>query len=244
VVLRWRTRTVRALVFVVVAWTVPAVLVAELGYPAVPRYLVGPVAACCVLAGIGFVALVRVSGSRRGRAVVAAALCAVSAPYLVATGAALADQASEAKFWTARQSGLWAAVNRAQKRGVPIARLHPVVQPGAMATGLAWKLGMRLHDVRVVFTPATGIAFLEGDDRAVLAQLGRRGATTAPVAAAGRWHVLRLRWASAAPRTRHRQRSRGRGRRAAERKRPARRRRAVMSTPSVLGRHPPGRGRA
>jgi hypothetical protein len=173
---------------------VTAVLVTELGYPAVPRYLVEPVAACCVLAGIGFVALVRVSGSRRGRAVVAAALCAVSAPYVVVTGAALADQASEAKFWTTRQSGLWAAVNRAQKRGVPIARLHPVVQPGAMATGLAWKLGMRLHDVRVVFTPATGIAFLEGDARTVLAQLRRRGATTAPVAAAGRWQVLLLRW--------------------------------------------------
>jgi len=244
VVLRWRTRTVRALVFVVVAWTVTAVLVTELGYPAVPRYLVEPVAACCVLAGIGFVALVRVSGSRRGRAVVAAALCAVSAPYLVATGAALADQASEATCWTTRQSGLWAAVNRAQKRGVPIARLHPVVQPGAMATGLAWKLGMRLHDVRVVFTPTTGIAFLEGDDRAVLAQLRRRGAATAPVAAAGRWHVLRLRWASAAPRTRHRQRSRGggdaqpsgRGRRPADAQSCAR--------PPSYGRHPPGRGRA
>ena len=59
-------------------------------------YLVEPVAACCVLAGIGFVALVRASGSRRGRAGVAAALCAVSAPYVLATGAALAHQASEA----------------------------------------------------------------------------------------------------------------------------------------------------
>ena len=63
-----------------------------------------------------------------------------------------------------------------------------------MATGLAWKLGMRLYDVRVWFTPATRIAFLEGNDRAVIARLRRRGATTTPVAAAGRWHVLLLRW--------------------------------------------------
>jgi hypothetical protein len=204
VVLRWRTRTVRALAVVVVAWTVPTVAVTELGYPAIPRYLVEPAAACCVLAGIGFVAFVRASGSRRGRAAVAAALCAISAPYVLATGAALAHQASEAQFWTTRQSGLWAAVNRAQQQGEPIARLHPVVEPGAMANGLAWKLGMRVHDVRGVFTPATRIAFLEGDDRTVLAQLRRREATTTPVAAAGRWHVLLLRWRPrSAPRSEH-----------------------------------------
>ena len=191
---RTRDRTVRALAFVVAAWAVPTVLATALGYPAIPRYLVEPVAACGVLAGIGFVALVRISGSRRGRAAVAAALIAVSTPYVLATGAALAYQASEAQFWTTQQSGLWAAVNRAQRQGEPIARLHPVVEPGAMANGLAWKLGMRVHDVRGAFTPAARIAFLEGDDRTVLAQLRRRHATTTPVAAAGRWHVLLLRW--------------------------------------------------
>ena len=44
------------------------------GYPAVPRYLVVPVAICCVLAGIGFVAVVRLASRPRGRAVLAAAL--------------------------------------------------------------------------------------------------------------------------------------------------------------------------
>jgi hypothetical protein len=201
VVLGWRRRdrTVGALGFVVVVWTVPTVLVTALGYPAIPRYLVVPVAACCVMAGIGFVALVRVFGSRRGRAAVGAALIVVSAPYVLATGAALRYQASEAQSWTTQQSGLWKAVNRAQRAGEPIGRLDPVVEPGAMANGLAWKLGMRVHDVRGAFTPATRIAFLEGDDRTVLTQLRRRHATTTPIATAGRWHVLRLRWASGAP---------------------------------------------
>ena len=39
-----------------------------LGYPAVPRYLVGPVAICCVLAGIGVVAVVRLASRPRNRA--------------------------------------------------------------------------------------------------------------------------------------------------------------------------------
>jgi hypothetical protein len=62
VALGWRSsdRTVRVLAVVLVAWTVPTVLATALGYPAIPRYLVEPLAACCVLAGIGLVALARV----------------------------------------------------------------------------------------------------------------------------------------------------------------------------------------
>jgi hypothetical protein len=199
VVLGWRAadRTVRALAFVVAAWTVPTVLATALGYPAIPRYLVEPLAACCVLAGIGLVALARVPRSRRARAAVAVALGAVSAPFVLATGAGLAYQATEAQAWSAQQSGLWTAVNRAQ-HGEPIARLHPVVEPGTMANGLAWKLRLRVHDVRGALTPAARIAFLEGNDRAVLAALRGRDASATPLAAAGRWHVLLLRWASGA----------------------------------------------
>jgi hypothetical protein len=193
---RTQDRTVRALAFVVADWTLPAVLATALGYPAIPRYLVEPVAACCVLAGIGFVALARAARSRRARAGVAAALSLVSAPFVLATGAALAQQATEAQAWTTQQSGLWTAVNRAQRQGEPIARLHPVVEPGAMANGLAWKLGLPVHDVRGALTPATRIAFLEGSDRAVLGRLRRRDATATPLTAAGRWHVVLLRWPS------------------------------------------------
>ena len=94
-------------------------------------------------------------------------------------------------------------MDRAWRQGEPIARLHPVVEPSAMANALTWKLGLRVHDVRGLFTPAARIAFVEGDDRAVVARLHRRGVTTTPAAAAGRWHVLLVRWppASAAPHT-------------------------------------------
>ena len=81
----WRTRDrdVAALAFVAAAWAGFTVVATALGYPAVPRYLVVPVAICCVVAGIGAVAVVRLASGPRGRAVLAVALVAVSAPFAV-----------------------------------------------------------------------------------------------------------------------------------------------------------------
>ena len=69
--LRNRDRTVAALALVAAAWTLPTVIGTALGYPAVPRYLFEPVAICCVLGGIGLVALVRLAHDPRARAAVA-----------------------------------------------------------------------------------------------------------------------------------------------------------------------------
>ena len=52
------------------------VVATALGYPAVPRYLVVPVAICCVVAGIGAVAVVHLATGPRGRAALAVALVA------------------------------------------------------------------------------------------------------------------------------------------------------------------------
>jgi hypothetical protein len=49
----------------------------------------------------------------------------------VAVSVVGAGPAAAVKGGNTRQSGLWAAVNRAQKQGEPIARLHPVVEPGS-----------------------------------------------------------------------------------------------------------------
>ena len=74
---RARDRTVAALASVAAAWVGAHRRGTALGYPAVPRYLVVPVAICCVLAGIGAVAVVRLASAPRGRAVLAVALVAV-----------------------------------------------------------------------------------------------------------------------------------------------------------------------
>ena len=195
----WRTRdrTVGALAFVAAAWAGFTVVATALGYPAVPRYLVVPVAICCVVAGIGAVAVVRLASGPRGRAVLAVALVAASAPFAVSRADRLYDQAAEAKTRAETLSALWRAVDRAQRRA-PVARLHPIVQPGGLENGVAWKLDLHLSEVGRWFSPAVGIAFIEGDDSAVIARLRGRGATAVRLTAAGPWRVLRVRWGAKA----------------------------------------------
>jgi hypothetical protein len=184
---------VAALAFVAAAWALPTVALTALGYPAVARYLVVPVAICCVLAGIGVVAVLHLAPRARGRAVLAAALVAVSAPFAVSRAVALAHQSADAKARDQKLSALWRAVDRAQRRA-PVARMHPVVKPGGLENGLAWKLNLRLDDVGRWFSPAVGIAFIDGDDAAVIARLRRRNATATRLTAAGPWRVLLVRW--------------------------------------------------
>jgi len=194
----WRTRdrTVAALAFVAAAWAGFTVVATALGYPAVPRYLVVPVAICCVVAGIGAVAVVRLASGPRGRAVLAVVLVAACIPFAVSRADGLYDQGAEAKARAAKVSALWRAVDRAQRRA-PVARLHPIVQPGGLENGLAWKLDLHLDAVGRWFSPRVGIAFIEGDDAAVIARLRRRDATAVRIAAAGPWRVLRVRWGAA-----------------------------------------------
>jgi hypothetical protein len=187
---------VGALATVAGAWALTTVGATALGYPAVPRYLVVPVAICCVVAGIGAVAVVRLASGSRGRAVLAVALVAVCAPFAVSRADGLYHQGAQAKARAEKLSALWRAVDRAQGRA-PVARLHPVVQPGGLENGVAWKLDLRLADVGRFFSPAVGIAFVDGDDATVIARLRRRNATAVRVAAAGSWRVLRVRWGSA-----------------------------------------------
>jgi hypothetical protein len=190
---RNRDRTVAALALVAAAWTLPTVIGTALGYPAVPRYLFEPVAICCVLAGIGLVALVRLARDPRARTALAVTLAVISAPFVVTRATGLGRQAAWAEGWADQASALWRAVDRAE-RHAPVARLHPVVEPRAMANGLAWKLGVRLDDVAGSFTPGTRIAFLAGNVRAVIARLHRRNATARPLTRAGPWHVVLVHW--------------------------------------------------
>jgi hypothetical protein len=195
VALGWggRDRTVAALVIVAAAWGLPTVAGTALGYPAVARYLVVPVAVACVLAGIGLVAVARLASRPRGCVALATALAAASAPFAVSRAIGLGDQATAAKARADHLSSLWRAVDQAERR-VPVARLHPVVEPGGLAHGLAWKLELPLDGVAHWFSPAARVAFIAGDDRPVVARLRRRDATAVRLTAAGPWHVLLVRW--------------------------------------------------
>ena len=190
---RARDRTVAALAVVAAAWLLPTVAATALGYPAVPRYLVVPAAIACVLAGIGLVAVVRLVPSPRARVALALALVAVSAPFAISRAIGLGHEANAAKARSAQLSELWRAVDQA-RRLAPVARLHPVVEPGSLANGLAWKLELPLDGVVGWFSPAVRVAFIQGDDSAVIARLRRRDATAVRLTTAGRWHVLLVRW--------------------------------------------------
>jgi hypothetical protein len=149
------------------------------------------------VAGIGAVAAVRLASGPRARAALAVVLVAACAPFAVSRADQMYDQAAEAKTRSETLSALWRAVDRAERRA-PVARLHPVVQPGGLENGVAWKLDLHLSDVGRWFSPAVGIAFVEGDDAALIARLRRRGASAVPLTAAGRWRVLRVRWGAGA----------------------------------------------
>ena len=109
----------------------------------------------------------------------------------------LADQAADAQARAQTLAALWRAADRAQRRA-PVARMHPVVQPGGLENGLAWKLDLPLNQVGRWFSPGVGVAFIDGDDAAVIARLRRRNATAVRLATAGPWRVLLVRWRSSA----------------------------------------------
>ena len=195
----WRTRdrTVAALAFVAAAWAGFTVVATALGYPAVPRYLVVPVAICCVVAGIGAVAVVRLASGPRGRAVLAVALVAVSVPFAVSR----ADRPVRT-----RRSRRRLAPRSSRRSGAP--STEPSGAPRSRActrssSRAAWRTAWRGSSTCTSatsggwFSPAVGIAFIEGDDAAVIARLRRRNATAVRLAAAGPWRVLRVRWGSA-----------------------------------------------
>jgi hypothetical protein len=194
-VLGWRDRdpTVRALVVVVLVWAVPTIVGTAFGYPAVPRYLVEPAAMCCVLAGIGVVAVVRLAANPRVRAALGVGIAVVSIPFLVPRAEGLADQASDSQARADEVAALWRAVDRARERA-PIDGMRAVVKPQGMANGLAWKLDLQLRGVSTWFSPAARLAFINGDEQAVVARLRRRDATARRLTAAGPWQVLVVRW--------------------------------------------------
>jgi hypothetical protein len=192
-VLAWHDRTVRAVAVVVAGWTLPTVAATAVGYPAVPRYLVEPVALCCVLCGIGVVAIARLATTPRRRVALVAGLAAAFAPFAVARTISLAHQASNSKARADALAQLWHAADAAQHRA-PVARMHPVIQPSGLANGLVWKLHVRLRDVSAWFTPLTRVAFINGDTRPVIARLHRRDASARQIASSGPWRVLLVRW--------------------------------------------------
>jgi hypothetical protein len=184
-----RDRTVLAVAAVALSWFVVTIGGEAVGYPAVPRYLVEPAAMCCVLAGVGVMAMVRASSDRRVRVALAVLLVAASVPFAVARSIGLRDQARAADARADDLASLW----RALDRGGKVDEQHPLIAPGFNATATAWKLKTKIFGVSERPGRQIGVAFVKGQPPQ-LAGLQRMGATLTQVAADGQWRVLRVSW--------------------------------------------------
>ena len=193
VVYGWRTRDRTTLTVAVLAlsWTTITIAGEAIGYPAVPRYLVPPAAAFCVLAGIGFVALTRAIAAPRRRAVLVVLVAVMCVPFVAARSVDLADQVRSADRRAEQLAQLFQAVDRAD-----VAQLgdgvRPLVVPDYYSTALAWKLNVTLDQVSERPSRRVDIVFAL-DDAPDLIRLRRRGLRLEPIARAGEWRVLRIR---------------------------------------------------
>jgi hypothetical protein len=194
VVYGWRTRerTVLALTVAAGSWFVVTIGGEAIGYPAVPRYLVEPAAVCCVLAGIGFVAVAMRVPAGRLRIAAIVLLVAAGAPFVVARSIGLGHQVSAANQRADDLTDLWRSVDRAKPKA-PLASLRPLIAPNKNATALAWKLHVKLNAIAEKADRRAGVVFAEGNPPA-LAQLRGLGARLTPLSSAGNWRVLKVDW--------------------------------------------------
>ncbi len=189
---RARDRTTLALTVTALSWFVVTIGGEAIGYPAVPRYLVEPAAVCCVLAGIGFVMAARLVPEGPTRVAAIVLLVAVCVPFAVARSIGLGKQVTAANQRANDLSDLWRSVDRAGPRA-ELAALHPVIAPNKNATGLAWKLHVKLNGVAEKADRRAGVLFAEGNPPAI-AQLQALGASFTQLSSAGNWRVLKVDW--------------------------------------------------
>jgi hypothetical protein len=119
-------------------------------------------------------------------------LVAVCVPFAVARSIGLGKQVTAANQRADDLSDLWRSVDRAGPRA-ELAALHPVIAPNKNATGLAWKLHVKLNGVAEKADRRAGVLFAEGNPPAI-AQLRGLGASFTQLSSAGNWRVLRVNW--------------------------------------------------
>jgi hypothetical protein len=185
-VVAWRTRerTAVAVLAVALAWSVVTIGGEAIGYPAVPRYLVEPAAACCVLAGIGVASL--------PRAAWLVGLVAVAfVPFAVARSIGLGHQVSSANERARDLSSLWRSADRVQG---PI--VHPMIAPQKQGTALVWKLHVKLNGVHEHPSRLVRVFFVKPSEKPPeVDEMRRAGASFTQIASAGEWRAWRVSWA-------------------------------------------------
>jgi hypothetical protein len=137
-------------------WSVALAVAADLGYASSPRLLAPAVAALCVLAGMGAAALVDAPRPARLRYAVAAALVALSVPFVVDRASWLATQYEAAEGRAALERDLREAARRAHPRSpdgvVAALPRHLMWARGA----IAWEWDVPLRRIGEIERPPRG----------------------------------------------------------------------------------------
>jgi hypothetical protein len=149
IVIAWRRRNreVLLLALLVVGWVAIVAVMAELGFTGARRYLIGPAALSCVLAGVGAGWLVAAAAPRSLKYAVAGALATALLGFGLFVLRTDARLLSVARLDAEQSEQLSGAVAAAGGRESVVAVGKPAINPYAQ-TGLAWKLNLPLSEVQ------------------------------------------------------------------------------------------------
>ena len=149
IVIAWRRRNreVLLLALLVVGWVAIVAVMAELGFTGARRYLIGPAALSCVLAGVGAGWLVAAAAPRSLKYAVAGALATALLGFGLFVLRTDARLLSVARLDAEQSEQLSGAVAAAGGRESVVAVGKPAINPYEQ-TGLAWKLNLPLSEVQ------------------------------------------------------------------------------------------------
>ena len=144
---RRRNREVLVLALLVVGWVAVVAVMAELGFTGARRYLIGPAALSCVLAGVGAGWLVAAAAPRLLKYAAAGALATAFLGFGLFVLRTDARLLSVARLDAEQSEQLSGAVAAAGGRESVVAVGKPAINPYEQ-TGLAWKLNLPLSEVQ------------------------------------------------------------------------------------------------
>ena len=149
IVIAWRRRNreVLLLALLVVGWVAIVAVMAELGFTGARRYLIGPAALSCVLAGVGAGWLVVAAAPRSLKYAAAGALATAFLGFGLFVLRTDARLLSVARLDAEQSEQLSGAVAAAGGPESVVAVGKPAINPYEQ-TGLAWKLNLPLSEVR------------------------------------------------------------------------------------------------
>ena len=144
---RRRNRDVLVLALLVVGWVAVVAVMAQLGFTGARRYLVGPAALSCVLAGVGAGWLIAALSARSLKCAASGALAILMLGFGLFVLRSDARLLSVARLDAEQSDQLSGAIAAVGGREAVVAVGKPAINPYEQ-TGLAWKLNLPLSEVQ------------------------------------------------------------------------------------------------